>query len=165
MYQTNPTLEAPFLALCCALDGLLCNLSGEYRAETADVLWALMEITRKPLTDDDAVQYIARRMRDLLRELHAKEKRRQRWQGEYATSFVPTHTKPVLEARLDIVRAVNRLKSSDQAILVAAEIEERTSAELMGVAKIKNEGAAKARRKAVRGKFRDELEKSKKSKK
>lgn len=122
MYQAQPTSEALFLALCGELDGVLCNLAFEYQAAPNDVLYALMEASKRPLVNDDATQELRGRIRGLLQEQNEREARRTLTLGAYVDSGLhPAHTKPTREDLSDLKLALLRLSEKHRRVISLAE--------------------------------------------
>jgi DNA-directed RNA polymerase specialized sigma24 family protein len=157
MYQHDTTRDDVYLALCGHLAGILCNLAGEYRAAPSDVMYALMMSCSRALANDDARKEIAGRIRGLLQEQNEKEGRRQRWQIKYAAQAT-TKTLPMLDARLDLNRAVNKLSPKEQELVIRGEVEGLTDQELATEKEKEKDTIKKARQRATE-RLRDELEK------
>lgn len=158
-YHAQPRNEPLFLGLCVALGGVLCNLADDYRACPADVLFALMCAVRRAPVYGDATQEIAGRMRGLLQAENRKEARRSRVITRYAASgSYPVYSRPPAEDRLDVVRAVDRLKPEERSIVVGADVEGKTSAELAKETGSRSEQSIKTRRWQIRRKLKNFLE-------
>jgi hypothetical protein len=163
MYQTKPTSEAIFLALCGALEGVLCNLAADYRAEPNDVLVALMLASKRPLVNEDAVKEIAGRIRGALQNTNRKETSRANTLEAFADSGLhPTHTKQSTELRLDLERALQQMKPADRVLLLKAALDGITSEELLDEIQAKSEQSVKARRYVVRKWLKNYLQENEK---
>jgi DNA-directed RNA polymerase specialized sigma24 family protein len=161
MYQLEPTSEPIFLALCGVFDGVLCNLAGQYKSKTADVLFALMLASKRPLVNEveEAEQEIAGRIKGLLQEQNSKEIRRAETLDEYIQSgLYPTEAKPVFETRRDVVRAVGRLKAKSRELVLATEVEGYTSQEIAEKKGKTKDAVDKARQRAKK-QLKQELKK------
>lgn len=113
-YQASPAQEGLYLALVGALEGVLVTLAARYQREPADVLFALMMAHRTPLLREDATQEIAGRIKGLLQEMNAKEKRRSVGLEELRASLTHYHTLGKDE-QLILRESIAQLSQSDQA--------------------------------------------------